>query len=330
MPVKITIIGLGQIGASIGLALAAHKDKIVTTGHDKDYSIEQRAKKLGVVNETNHNLPSSVENADLVILALPVQEIRDTFGYIALDLKKDAVVVDTSPVKAEVVKWAQELLPQTAHYLGIVPAIGPKYLNLIETGLDSAKADLFSKSVFLVSSPAGTPGEAVNLVSDLIKLLDASTLLTDFAESDGLMASANILPRLASTALLNATIDQPGWEEIRKSASRAYFGATSALSEYNSVEALAMLSTQDRENVIHSLNRLMNALLDLRDDLENKDNASLLKHLESAQNGRILWLNDREKASWTQLPGAKIEKPSIMETLFGSKLGRLGKAKDSE
>ena len=39
MPVQITIIGLGQIGASIGLALAAHKDKVTTVGHDKEFSI---------------------------------------------------------------------------------------------------------------------------------------------------------------------------------------------------------------------------------------------------------------------------------------------------
>ena len=35
MPVQITIIGLGQIGASMGLALAAHKDAILRVGHDK-------------------------------------------------------------------------------------------------------------------------------------------------------------------------------------------------------------------------------------------------------------------------------------------------------
>ena len=35
MTVKITIIGLGQIGASIGLALANHKDQVTTLGYDE-------------------------------------------------------------------------------------------------------------------------------------------------------------------------------------------------------------------------------------------------------------------------------------------------------
>ena len=325
MPVKITIIGLGQIGASIGLALAAHKDKVITTGHDKDYSVEQRAKKLGVVNETNHNLPSSVENADLVILALPVNEIHETLGHIAQDLRKDVVVVDTSPVKAEVTKWAQEILPETVHYVGVVPAIGPAYLDLTASGLDSAKADLFEKGIFLVSAPSHTPGEAVKLVTDFVKLLGSIAILTDVAESDGLMASAYLLPRLTSVALLDATIHQPGWVEIRKSASRGYFAATSALLD-ESVEGLAMLMEQDRTNVIHHLNVLVNALLNLRDDLENEDHDSLVKRLKSAKESRENWLAERAKADWTRIPGEEIEKPSFMESLFGSKLGKLGKS----
>lgn len=327
MPVKIAIIGLGQIGASMGLALAAHKDKVTVFGHDKDYSVEQRAKKLGVVDATEHNLPMLVEQADLVILALPVDQIRETFGFISQDLKKDVVIVDTSPVKTEVVKWAKELLPESAYYVGIVPAIASAHLNLIETGLDSAKPDLFKKSIFLLSAPSGTPGEAVKLVSDFVGLLGASAMMTDVIESDGLMASAHILPQLVSVALLNAAVSQPGWQEVRKVASRGYFATTSGLSENNS-EALAMLSMQDRENVIRTLNAMMNALLDLREDLENEDAESLVKHLASAQNGRTNWLAECNKADWTQLPGGNVEKISIMETLLGSKLGKMGKRKD--
>lgn len=329
MPVKITIIGLGQIGASIGLALATHKDKITTIGHDKDYSVEQQAKKLGVVDETNHNLPSSVENADLVVLALPVNEIRETFGYIAQDLRKDVVVMDTSPVKAEVTKWAKELLPETAHYVGVVPAVGPASLDLTGTGLDSAKADLFEKGIFLLSAPSGTPGGAVKLVSDLVGLLGSSVILTDIVESDGLSASTHILPRLTSVALLNATMDQPAWVEMRKSAGRGYFAATSAFSD-KSADGLATLAVQNRENVVRALNALMNSLLDLREDMENEDIESLKQRLESAHKGRETWLDERFKADWSQMPGGKVERPSFMESLLGSKLGKMGKRKDGE
>lgn len=327
MPVKITIIGLGQIGASMGLALAAHKDKVVTTGHDKEIGVEQRAKKLGAVDQTSHNLPAAVEGADLVILALPVSEIRDTFRYIAQDLRKDAVVVDTAPVKVEVAKWAEELLPESAHYVGIAPAISAKHLPGTETALDSARADLFTKGIFLISTPPGVPGEAVKLVSDLIDLLGATSVLTDFVESDGLMTGVHLLPQLISAALLNATLDQPGWSDLRKTASRNFYAATAALADSDGPESLGTSSIHTRENTIRVLNNFINALIDLRDDLES-DETSFRKRLTSALNGRINWLLERNKAEWTQMPGEKIERPSMMETLLGSKLGKMSKPKD--
>ncbi|HRJ75346.1 MAG TPA: prephenate dehydrogenase/arogenate dehydrogenase family protein, partial [Anaerolineales bacterium] len=230
MPVQITIIGLGQTGASIGLALAAHKDLISVTGHDKDYSAETRAKKIGAVDTTNHNLPSSVEQADLIILAIPIHQIRETFEFIKQDIKKDAVLIELSPVKAEVAKWAKEILPSHCHYIGLVPSIGPSYLDKIETPQAAPQPDLFSRSIFLLSASAGTPGEAVKLATDFVGLLGAKTLLTDAVESDGLISSSYLLPQIISASLLNATIGQPGWQEAQKVASRAYFSASNAFS----------------------------------------------------------------------------------------------------
>jgi hypothetical protein len=91
---------------------------------------------------------------------------------------------------------------------------------------------------------------------------------------------------------------------------------------------MAALSAQNRENVIRVLNTMMNALLDLRDDLENKDDASLKKRFESAREGRITWLDERIKANWSRASGGKVEKISFMESLLGSKLGKMGKRKD--
>ena len=324
MPIQITIIGLGQMGASIGLALSAHKDQVKTLGHDKDFSIESRAKKLGAVNVTNHNLPGSVEKADLVILAIPAHQLRETFGYIAEDLKKDAVVVDLSPIKVEAAKWARELLPQTSHYIGLAPAIGAQYLDGTGTGLDSARADLFSKGVFLLSTAPGVPGAAVKLVTEVVSLLGASTILTDFVESDGLMTSAHLLPELVAASLLNTTIDQPGWQEVRKVAGSVYYRSTAAI-ESDDAEALSMLALQNRQNLIRALNGMVTSIMDVLDDLDSENKVALMKRLESARKGRDQWLNERDRADWSRMPGEPVEKISLMESLFGSKLGKAKK-----
>ena len=318
MPVQITIIGLGQIGASLGLALAAHKDQVTTVGHDKDFGVERLAQKNGAVETTNHNLPSSVENANVVVLAIPVHQVRETLGYIAQDLKKGAVVVDTTPIKAEVAKWAQEILPDGVHYVGLVPAIGPDFLQETGTGLDSARADLFSRSIFLLSAPQGTPGDALQLVSGLVSLTGATALNTDFAESDGLMSSAYLLPQLVSATLINATTGQPGWQEVRKVASRAYYAATSAFTGQDEVTSLHMQVMQNRESVMQKIDAMITALVELRYDIEDANEKALKDRLQKAQDGRQSWLKERSAASWMEAKREPVEKISMSERLLGT------------
>ena len=126
MPIQITIIGLGQIGASIGLALAKIKDQAIRIGNDREPGIARQAEKSGAVDKTMINLPSAVKDADIVILALPVDEIRETMEVIAQDLKPGVVLIDTSPVQGGLLQWAQELLPGNDRYfVALTPSLNP-------------------------------------------------------------------------------------------------------------------------------------------------------------------------------------------------------------
>ena len=327
MPVQITIIGLGQIGASMGLALAKHKNIVSVVGHDKEFAVERAALKKGAVEAAEHNLPKAVKDARIVVLALPVNQICETLEFIAPDLMDGTVVVDTAPIKSEVAKWAKDILPKECYYLGLVPSIGPEFLTDTKTGQDSAKADLFSKGIFLVSAPPGTPSEALQLVSDIVKLLGATTLLTDITESDGLMTSAYLLPKLVSASLLNATVDQPGWKDVRKLAGRAYLAATSGLTPADDPDSLQMLSIQNRQNTVRSLDKMISSLSLLRDDIENEKDNDLRDQLQAAQAGRETWAHERGIANWDEVQHEPNDYPSLNESFLGGLIGRRSKKK---
>jgi prephenate dehydrogenase len=142
------------------------------------------------------------------------------------------------------------------------------------------------------------------------------------------VASAYLLPQLASASLLNATVEQPGWKDVQKIASRAYFSASAAFSEQDDAETLSTLSFQNRENLLRAVDRMIQSMLVLRDDLENKDKESFKTYLKEAQGGRAKWMSERIKGEWVDVKSEKVEKISIMEMLLGSTLGKRFKPKD--
>lgn len=318
MPVQITIIGLGQIGASMGLSLAAHKEAILRVGHDKKSAVEQEALKRGAVDRVEHHLLSAVADARLVVLSIPVSQVRETLQLIASDLKPGTVVLDTSPVKAEVARLAKELLPEECYYVGLVPALNPEALHNLQFGLDAARPDLFANSLFLVDTPPGTTEEAMVLAMDFVRLLGAEPLISDMIESDGLMSTAHLLPQLVAASLLNATIDQPGWQETRKMAGRAYAAVTAGLAYQDEIDSLRMSALQNRVNIVRSLDVTIAALQGLRDDIEKGDDDGVADRLESALEGRQRWLRERLTADWkNEARSEALDMPSFSERLFG-------------
>lgn len=325
MTVQITILGLGQVGSSIGLALANQKN-IKRVGHDKDYEIARLSQKAGAVDEIKVNLPSSVSNANIVVLSMPLSEIRDTLGYIAQDVQEGTVILDTAPAKGEVASWVGQLIPQGRYYVGLSPAAGSNYLHGIELGVDSARADLFKDGLFLVNAPAGTPSEALDLASNLVRLLGAQVMFTDSVEADGLLASTHVLPQLAAAALLDATVSQPGWTEARKVAARPYASVTSGIAYHDEVKSLRDAALSNRENTVRMLDAYMASLQKLRDQIHNGNEAEVLSYLENAVKARDRWLNERARADWQDAQRSEMDSVTLgarMNQLFmGNLFGR--------
>jgi prephenate dehydrogenase len=194
-------------------------------------------------------------------------------------------------------------------------------LHDFSLGLDSARADLFKNGVCLVSAAYGTSAEALNLAVDFARLLGAQPVHADIFESDGLIATTHILPQLLSAALLNATIDQPGWAEARKVASRAYATMTSGIEYHDEIDSLKMSAMQNRVGIVHALDVMIAALRGLRDDLDQENGEGVAERLKAALDGRQHWMGERTNADWNVLPKAEAEDmSSVLGRLFGSAL----------
>lgn len=298
MTVKVTIIGLGQIGGSIGLALKGHSQTVTRIGHDKDLSIARQAEKAGAVDKIAVNLISAVTEADLVILAIPVDQMQATIRLIAQDLKPGVVLMDTGPLKAQVSHWAMESLPEGRYYVGLTPVINPYYLHGAGAGFEAAHGDLFHNGMIAIVSPPNTASEAIRLATDLVGLLGAYPFFADILEIDGLMAATHLLPQIMAASLVNATVDQPGWREGKKVAGKVYATATAAMLSENELKSLSTTAVLGSKNVVRVMDNLISALQLFREAIEREDQDDVAGLLERAIQGRAQWWVQRQSANW--------------------------------
>jgi prephenate dehydrogenase len=239
--------------------------------------------------------------------------------------------MDTAPLKASTTKWMAELMPAGRYYVGLVPAVTMDALAAPETGLKAARPDLFKRTVMTIALPPGTPAEVEQLAVNLVKLIGAKPMLADLAESDGMMSITHVLPQLTAAALLEATVDQPGWADGRKLAGRPFVGVTGGMAYYDDPESVKAAALANPTAVVHALDVLMAALRGLRDDIANGDAESVGERLHSAFDARERWLDERSGAEWLTEGGTAQELPNVgeqvMQMFFGSRIADRMKGK---
>jgi prephenate dehydrogenase len=324
MKVIITIIGLGKIGTSIGLGLKNQADKVTRYGHDIDFGVAQKAKKLDAVDKTFINLPSSVEKADLVIMALPMDQIFQTLQIIAPCLRENAVVMDTAPMKNAVARWTKELLPPKRYYVGLFPSLNPEYDLEIAEGIEGARNDLFTKGMMAITAPRGTDGAAIKLAADFSSILGANPFFMDVAEADIINSYIHILPQIVTATFANLAQEAKPWSDAQRIAGPIFTRTTHPLQGSESNASVVESIFQDKENAVRLLDELIHSLQGIKEEISTQRRKKLESWFEQARIGNLLWQEKRHSANWESLKMQtnKFIFPGMGKRLFGD-LGKL-------
>ena len=290
---QITIVGLGLIGASLGLALKAGDKAYKIVGHDGRRALVQRAKQMQAIDASHWNLHGACENAGLIVLALPTAAIRPTLEALRDTIRPGSLVIDTAPVKVPILEAAQVILPETVHFVG-----GSPVLNQVDDIDAQPSADLFRNTLWaLCPTPTAAP-DAVRVAADLVTFIGAKPLFMDAAEHDGLMAAVDGLPLVLTAALMNTVASSAAWPELRKMAG-AQFEASTRQPDYHA-DDLRETTLSNRANVIHWLDQLTAELTAWRQDLEAGNAEALDKRFQQAIESRQRWLGMRAAGAWEE------------------------------
>ncbi len=270
----VSVIGLGEIGASIAAALKAQDGKFHVIGVDLRKDAEERAEKSGAVDEIVLNVYDAVANADFVILAIPADETKSTLELIGPDLRKTAVVSDCCPVKTAAAGWARAYMTHPENFVGI-----------------------WLGEAMYVCPDSKTSEAAVNMTSELARALEKECFFTDPAELDGILAADWHLPVMMGYSLVGCLSGRSGWADGKKACGKEFRSAAAPLYSVIDREEAGTALLNNRENNIRVINEYMAELKKLRELLQNKDANGLRTYMEDTGKSIDQWLKDYQQSN---------------------------------
>jgi prephenate dehydrogenase len=284
-PIQITIVGLGLIGTSFGLAVKRQKrDDLRLIGHDKADAAVKSARSKGAIDAGHWNLIRACEEADVILLAVPAADVIATLAALRQDLKPGCLLLDAAPIKAPILAAAASL-PDNVYFVGGNPIL----VTAGRRTAAEATATLFDNIPWALCPTPSLSPEVVSAISDLVTMVGAQPFFLDAAEHDGLMAAVDGLPTLLAGALLNAAGKHASWRELRRLAGAQFEAATYLPDQQPADFTTALLGNS--AGVLHWLDQMIGQLQDWRTALSTGDEAALAKNFTRAAELRSQWLS---------------------------------------
>ncbi len=272
---RVVIIGVGLIGGSLGLALKEKRiaKRIIGVGR-REESLKIALEKKEV-DEVTTDPASGVRDADLVVIATPLELTVETFKKIIPHLKKGCVVTDVGSVKGPILKRIDY-----PFFIGGHPLAGSE-----KRGPQSARADLF-KEVTIVLTPAEkTDEKALALVKSMWQDLGAKVLFLPPEVHDELVAFTSHLPHVLATSLTNLIREVAEREERVLSLMGEGFRDTTRIAA-SPPSMWKEICLANRKEISKAIKRFKAVLSEMEEALSKEEGDELLHRLEKAKETR--------------------------------------------
>jgi prephenate dehydrogenase len=274
---SVTIIGVGLIGASIGLALRERELARTVVGVGRRTSTLRQARQRGAVTSTTKDLARGVRDSQLVLVCTPVESIATFVLEAAANCPVGSIITDAGSTKLEIVGKVDAGLKNASNQIAFVgshPMAGSE-----KTGPAHAQADLFEGRVAVVTPSKQTSREAVEQVDRFWQLLGSKVVHMSPKDHDRSVAAISHMPHLVASALAAATPDgdlslaSTGWLDTTRIAS-------------GDPELWRQILVDNRGGVLKSLDKFERVLAMFRHALERDQQEKLLQLLEAGKQRR--------------------------------------------
>ena len=267
---KVAIIGIGLIGGSMALAIRKKRLARRIIGVSRHKSTLIRARKSRIIDKGSQDL-RVIKDADLVVLATPVNTILKLSQAIAKFIRRDCIVTDVGSTKKEIVSKLSKLFP---NYIGSHPLAGSE-----KRGIENVEADIFKDSLCILTPVRNTPPKALRKIKNLWERLGARLVFLSPDTHDRVLSFVSHLPHSIAFSLIAAVPDK-----YLKFAANGLKDTTRIALSDSRLWVDIFLS--NRKNMLESIQHFENKLSAVKSAIHKRDEKALIRLLKKAKGKR--------------------------------------------
>jgi prephenate dehydrogenase len=280
---KITLVGVGLLGGSLGLAVKEHQLATRVVGYVRRPESIAECENTGAVDKADTDLWRAVERADLIILCTPIAHMAPLTAKMLPALKRGCIITDVGSVKASVVAELEPLVAEAgAHFVGSHPMAGAEKM-----GVAAARSDLFNGAVCAITPTTHSDPDAVAKLEQFWKALGARPLCISPDLHDDLVSRSSHLPHVVAAELANYVLSPVHPKEQGMLCANGFRDTTRIAA--GSPEMWRDISLANRKNLARVLGVFIEDLQEFQLALEKQDVKAIEEFFNQAKERRETW-----------------------------------------
>jgi prephenate dehydrogenase len=275
----VTVIGVGLIGASLGLALkkAGVVNKVLGVGRSSA-NLDQ-ALKMGAIDAVV-DLVEAVKQSDVIVLCIPVAQMRFVFEVIEPHLESRTMITDAGSTKGDVILAAKEVLGKKAcQFVPAHPIAGGA-----QHGASAAKADLFQGKQTILCPLQENSTQDTDLIEGFWQSIGSIVKKISSVQHDAIYAAVSHLPHILSYALMASVVNSEDAEQKLSHVGAGFKDFTRIAA--SSPEMWRDICLGNRTAVLKELDQYLLIVNHMRKLIAENDGAGLEKLFDKASKAR--------------------------------------------
>jgi len=280
---QITLVGVGLLGGSLGLAARKRRLASRVIGFVRRQASVAECEQAGACDKAEVNLEAAVRGSDFIVFCTPLAQMRELAERMLPAIKREAVITDVGSVKGSVVTELEPLFARAgAYFVGSHPMAGAE-----KTGVSAANAELFQKAVCAVTPTGATNADALQRVEDFWRNFGALPIRMSAEKHDDLVSRSSHLPHVVAAELANYVLSPVHPKEQAMLCANGFRDTTRIAS--GSPEMWRDICLANRVNLARVLGVFIEDLQEFQIALNNGDTKAVEEFFSQAKERRDKW-----------------------------------------